>query len=57
MTIQDLIDIARAEGRDPATMELVIGIGGCAFDIHTADEQDRFNEGWVMCAISPKDES
>jgi hypothetical protein len=54
VTIQDLIDIARDEGRDPATLELVMGIGGYSFNVETTDDQDPFNPTHVMMTLQPR---
>ena len=51
MTVQDLIDLCNDEGRDPKDAHLMMGVGGVAFDVTTADDQDPFNPGWFMCTL------
>lgn len=54
MTLGDLIRIANDEDANPDDLHLVIGIGGVAYDVDTADEQDRFNPNWVMMALGDR---
>jgi hypothetical protein len=55
VTVQDLIEICRDEDRDPKQVELVASVSGQAFDVHAADQQDPWNENWVMVTLSPRE--